>query len=169
MGLASYGNPALHRHLRPLALDPKTGEARYSFAELARFERPNHRGVDVTGDAHYEDIAAWVQACTNEFLLELVRFLATRSPSRDLCYSGGVALNGLANEHLMKHAGIRLHMNGSCEDNGTAIGAALAVYRARGGLPSPEPITEFYGRSYSDAEVSQLLVERRIPHERVTA
>src|SRR5205085_4378293 len=95
-----------------------------------RFNTPAEPGADVTGITHYEDIAAHVQCVTNDFLVRLVAFLQQRHPTQELCYSGGVALNGVSNEHLIRESGVNLYMNGSCEDNGTAIGAALGVYHS---------------------------------------
>jgi carbamoyltransferase len=82
-----------------------------------------------------------------------VCFLRTRFDVRQFCYSGGVALNGIANQHLIDRLGIDLQMNGSCEDNGTAVGAALAVHHARTGKRLTEEVCDYYGREYSSSEV----------------
>jgi len=126
-------------------------------AHCRRWARPNIEGRDVTGDSHYEDIAAHIQATTSDFLVRLVRFLDARFPAKHLCYSGGVALNGIANERLIRAIEHCVHMNGSCEDNGTAIGAALAVYHHLTGRRVAEEVTEHYGRTYSDEEIARAL------------
>ena len=82
MGLASYGNPRRLDGLRYLDFDERSGAVRVSFKELARLNRPNIEGRDVTGEPHYEDIAAHVQTMTSDFLVRLVRFLDVRYPAR---------------------------------------------------------------------------------------
>ena len=157
MGLAGFGDPAAHADLEILRLAPH-GAASVAFAPLARrFRKPNVDGADVSGDAHYADLAAHLQRVTNRFLEQLVRFLQARFGGSCICYSGGVALNGISNEHLRRQLDVELHMNGSCEDNGTAIGAALAVDFAFCGERTPEPVTDLHGRSYSSADISAAL------------
>jgi carbamoyltransferase len=124
---------------------------------LARFDRPNLAGADVTNDHHYEDLAAHVQRVTNGALVDLVRFLRTIDASKQICYSGGVALNGVANEEVRHRLGVELQANGSCADNGTAIGAALAVHHAAMGERVAEPVNDYYGRQYDAIEIADAL------------
>jgi len=157
MGLAGFGDPDVHADLDILRLAPD-GALKIDFSPLLRrFRRPNCTFADVSGDAHYADLAAHLQRATNAFLVQLVRFLHARFGGASVCYSGGVALNGIANEVLGRALNVDWHINGSCEDNGTAIGAALAVDHALGGTRVSEPATDLYGRSYSDAEIGAAL------------
>jgi carbamoyltransferase len=157
MGLAPFGDPAVHADLRTLSIDAD-GRVHVDFGPLlARFRTPNDAARDVTGDRHYEDLAAHIQHTTNAFLVDLVRFLLRRCGATDVCYTGGVALNSAANEHVARTLGLNLRMNGSCGDNGTAIGAALAVYHARTGVRGSEEVTEYYGRAYSSDEIAAAL------------
>lgn len=157
MGLAPYGDPAVHRDLRSVRLG-QDGDLLVDFDALyQRFDQPNLAARDVTGLSHYEDLAAHIQEVTNEFLCGLVRFLRTRYNANQLCYSGGVALNGIANQQIVDRLGLDLQMNGSCEDNGTAIGAALAVYHARTGKRITEPVCDNYGREYSTREIDSAI------------
>jgi carbamoyltransferase len=118
------------------------------------------------GDQRLADIAAHVQDRTNATLLDLCRFLRGRYEAPHLCYSGGVALNGLANEHVIG-AGLfeDVFQNGSCEDNGTAIGAALAVHHALTGGRVAEPVTDYYGRPYSEAKAEAAFARYHVPME----
>jgi carbamoyltransferase len=157
MGLAPFGDPEVHRALHTISIGSR-GEAQFRLADLlSRFRSGNLSASDISGVRHYEDLAAHVQRCTNDFLVELIRFLQTRHNTRRLCYSGGVALNSIANEHIRSTLGLELHMNGSCEDNGTAIGAALAAWHSLTGKRVPEEVTDFYGRDYSAADVEESL------------
>jgi carbamoyltransferase len=157
MGLAPFGDPAVHRDLQTVRMGPG-GDLTIDFAALyARFSQPNLEARDVTGGTHYEHLAAHVQEVTNDFLADLVSWLLSRFPTDQVIYSGGVALNGITNEHLVRELGIDLHMNGSCEDNGTAIGAALAVYHAKTGTRITEPVNDYYGRAYEPEEIQAAL------------
>jgi carbamoyltransferase len=153
MGLAPFGDPGTHADLETLAMRTD-GEMRIDLPALfQRFRSPNSAAADVTGERHYEDLAAHVQHVTNRFLVELVRFLQSRYGTGALCYSGGVALNSTTNEYLRRKLDLTLHMNGSCEDNGTAIGAALAAHHSLTGRRVPEEVTDYYGREYSEEEI----------------
>jgi carbamoyltransferase len=157
MGLAPFGDPNVHATLNTVSIDGR-GEVQINLHELfRRYRSGNVSAIDVTGNKHYADIAAHVQHSTNEFLVALVQFLRTLYDTPHVCYSGGVALNSVANEQIRSRLGIELHMNGSCEDNGTAIGAALAVYHSLTGLRVPEHVTDYYGREYSSAEIEHSL------------
>jgi carbamoyltransferase len=157
MGLAPFGDPHVHADLETLSLDA-SGEVRINLQPLfRRFRQPNASAIDVSGNKHYEDLAAHVQHATNEFLVALMRFLQGRNHTPHICYSGGVALNSTANEYVRSRLDLRLHMNGSCEDNGTAIGAALAVYHSKTGRRVPEEVTDYYGCDYSSAEIEESL------------
>lgn len=169
MGLAGFGDPTIHRDLRIMSLD---GEGRLDlrFDKLyENFQKPWDRRSDVMADRHYADLAAHVQDCTNNVLLDLCRFLRARSSMPDMCYAGGVALNGLANEHVIR-AGVfdRVFQNGSCEDNGTAIGAALAAHHALGGCRVSEPVTDHYGRIYGEDEIRTCLDRYGLRYEALT-
>lgn len=164
MGLAPYGDSEVHADLATLSIDP-AGKMSIGWDGLQqRFRQPNLSRRDVSGEKHYEDVAAHIQTVTNAFLLDLVLFLKQRFPADILCYSGGVALNGIANEYLIRNLnGMSVRMNGSCEDNGTAIGAALCAWHARTGKRVKEEATDYYGRTYSQKEIESLLREKRIP------
>ena len=113
-------------------------------------------GSDISGNSHYEDLAAYVKVTTND-PRRVLGFLQARYNSRNVCYSGGVALNGIANEYLKKALSINLFVNGSCEDNGTAIGAALAAFHSLTKQRVSEEVTEYYGREYSSEEIRAAL------------
>jgi carbamoyltransferase len=161
MGLAPFGDPGVHAQRRSAVVDAE-GRVRIDYGPLLReLHEPNVSGADVTGIQHYADLAAHVQQTTNTFLVDLVRQLQARHGTSRLCYAGGVALNGIANEHLRATLGLELHMNGSCEDNGTAVGAALAAHHAMTGQRVPEPLNDHLGRRYSSDEVAQALRDAR--------
>lgn len=164
MGLAGFGNADTYRDLDVMGL-AEDGRLEVRFDRLyERFGPPTPRAVAVMRDQRLADIAAHVQDRTNETLLALCCFLRGRYEAPHLCYSGGVALNGLANEHVIR-AGLfeAVFQNGSCEDNGTAIGAALAAHHALTGARVTEPVTDYYGRPYSEVEAAAAFARYHLP------
>ena len=78
-----------------------------------------------TNFGYYADLAHWVQKEIERALLYLVRDRYDRSPSRNLAYAGGVALNAVANSRIMRETGFeRLFIQPAAGDNGLAIGCA---------------------------------------------
>ena len=75
------------------------------------------------------DLAASVQAVTEEIVLRLARGIGQETGMKNLCLAGGVALNCVANGKLLRE-GIfeRLWVQPASGDAGGALGAALAAY-----------------------------------------
>jgi carbamoyltransferase len=75
------------------------------------------------------DLAASIQAVTEEVVLRLAKGIAQESGEKNLCLAGGVALNCVANGKLLraKHFD-RLWLQPAAGDAGGALGAALVAY-----------------------------------------
>jgi carbamoyltransferase len=109
----------------------------------------------------YADLARSVQNALEEALLQVVRRLARQSGQKVLCYAGGVALNGTANERILREGGFdRVYIPAAAEDSGVAIGAAfyghwlLAGYSAGSGVCGDR-----CGRPYGAREVAAAIEE----------
>jgi carbamoyltransferase len=74
---------------------------------------------------HYANIAASVQACTEEMIIKLVRKAIDMTGLRNVVMAGGVALNSLANGRLLREEGVKLFVQPAAGDSGCALGAAL--------------------------------------------
>jgi len=75
------------------------------------------------------DLAASIQAVTEEVMLRLARSLAAETGLRNLCLAGGVALNCVANGKVLRDGAFReIWIQPAAGDAGGAIGAALAAY-----------------------------------------
>jgi carbamoyltransferase len=110
----------------------------------------------------FRDIAHAVQSQTSKAMVELLSYLKKMTGAKVLYYSGGVALNVVTNECIIRSGLFDCtYMNGSCEDNGTAIGAALSVYRDLADQRIPEPVTDYYGCEYPNEFVLRQL--KRFP------
>jgi carbamoyltransferase len=80
-------------------------------------------------EQRHKDIAASVQAVTEEILLKMTRKIAGVLPTRNLCLAGGVALNCVANGKILRDARFeRLWVQPAAGDAGGALGAAYVGY-----------------------------------------
>ncbi len=144
MGLAPYGRPRYRAMMLDHLIDLKPDgtfrlDQRYfdyctglhmtndRFAEL--FGRPRRRGESEPLEPFHMDMAASVQAVTEEVMLRLTRALAAEYGIANLCLAGGVALNCVANGKVLRDGAFRrLWVQPAAGDAGGALGAALAAW-----------------------------------------
>lgn len=152
MGLAAYGEPTLREAFERIVQLGADGsfalglsyfghhaDPRRAFSselcELLGPSRPPDRAWDLTStsDRHYADVAATLQAVTEDALLALARRARERTGAANLCLAGGVALNAVANAKLAARAGFdRIYVQPAAGDAGGALGAALLGALGRG-------------------------------------
>ncbi|MCA0871494.1 carbamoyltransferase [Seohaeicola saemankumensis] len=144
MGLAPYGTPRFKDLIIDTLMDLKpdgtfrldqsyfnyaTGLTMTNdkFADL--FGRPVRQpDVDQLDDFHM-DIAASVQAVTEEVVLRMTRSLAAEYGIPNLCLAGGVALNCVANGKVLRDGAFKnIWIQPAAGDAGGALGCAYAAY-----------------------------------------
>ncbi len=143
MGLAPYGKPRFADLIYKEILDLKEdGSFRLNqeyfdyctgltmtnekFANL--FGIPRRDPEDPLEQVHM-DLAASVQAVTEETVLRLARCAVKSTGCKDLVLAGGVALNCVANGKLLRSGIVnRLWVQPASGDAGSALGAALAAH-----------------------------------------
>ena len=77
----------------------------------------------------HRDLAFALQVVTEEMILHIVRALLKKFPQRDLCMTGGVALNCVANGKILEHTDVRRIWVPPCaSDTGAPLGSALWHY-----------------------------------------
>jgi len=82
------------------------------------------------------DLAASVQKVLVEIVLRITRSLAAETGIPNLCLAGGVALNCVANGHILRDGAFRnLWIQPAAGDAGGALGAALSAYHAFAAQP----------------------------------
>lgn len=101
-------------------------------------------------------LAGYVQAATEELLLDLVRRAIRLSGTSALCMAGGVALNATTNGRIEREEGLSaFYVQPASSDAGLAIGAALAARHLQTGrIPARQPVRDSWGRRYSPTEVA---------------
>ncbi len=154
MGLAAFGDHAKSNLEPNLSIDNQ-GKIKLDYKRLkSSFDQPNVFGLDLSNSHHHQSVALQVQSETEEVILKLLKILSKKYPSEALYFSGGVALNVVANERIINSQLFKnVILNGSVEDNGSAIGAALAVLTQLGHKKKSSKVTDYYGRLYSQEEI----------------
>ncbi|WP_128380036.1 carbamoyltransferase [Streptomyces cavernae] len=164
MALASYGRPRLLPELRRYVHPTGDGGFRATgvpWHELCPPLRPGEQWAQ-----EHADLAASAQACLEETLLDLVRWLHGRTHDEVLTMAGGVALNCVANTRIAREGPFRrVWVQPAAGDAGTALGGALLLAAHGGDEPEPMPGADL-GRSWSDAELEGWLKTAAVPFER---
>jgi carbamoyltransferase len=111
------------------------------------------------------DVAASIQAVTEEIVLRMTRSLAAETGAKNLCLAGGVALNCVANGKVLRDRSFeRLWIQPAAGDAGGAVGAALGVYHKdlRQARRPREGSVDGMTGSYLGPRFAQAEVERRL-------
>jgi len=179
MGLAPYGEPkyadlikdklvtihddgSIHLHMEYFRYHYGMTMTGRRFAKL--FGRPR-RSPDQPLDSFHNDLAASIQAITEEIVLKMARHAREETGLDKLCLSGGVALNCKANGRLLKEGIFSdTYVQPASGDAGGAVGAALyAHYKLTGENKRPQPFFGL-GTEYTTSEVKQFLDGNDIPY-----
>ena len=150
MGLAPYGEPKYAQLILDNLIDIKedgsfrldqryfdycTGLTMTNPAFDGLFGGPPRRSEELLTQRHM-DLAASVQAVTEEVVLKITRALATKTGQKNLCLAGGVALNCVANGKVVRDGAFEnIWVQPAAGDAGGALGAALAAYHVHKGMP----------------------------------
>ncbi|HEX2648621.1 MAG TPA: carbamoyltransferase [Burkholderiales bacterium] len=143
MGLAPYGEPRYAQLIRDHLIDLKddgsfrlnldyfeycTGLTMTNGKFDALFGAPARKPEDRLTQREM-DLAASIQAVTEEVVLRLARSIARETKEKNLCLAGGVALNCVANGKLLRKGYFeRIWMQPAAGDAGGALGAALVAF-----------------------------------------
>lgn len=129
---------------------------------------PPRRPGESLNDRH-RAIAFALQAVTEETVLHIARELQRAYPSRNLCLSGGVALNCVANGKILEKTDYeRVWVPPCASDTGAPLGSALWHYHQTLGNPRVlEMKHPYYGLAFSDDACAQALDKAGLSHERM--
>jgi carbamoyltransferase len=131
------------------------------------FGPPRRRDEAIT-DRH-RDLAFALQVATEETVVHVARALSAEHPSRNLCLTGGVALNCVANARILRDTDYRRVWVPPCpSDSGAPLGGALWHHHQTLGQPRRHQLTHaFYGTAYGDREIAGALAEAGLSYRRL--
>ena len=177
MGLAPYGEPRFKDIILDKLINVKDdGSFRLNmdyfnyatgltmtnskFAKIFKIERrePENKLLQI-----HMDIAASIQAVTEEIVLKITRFLFKEFNIENLCMAGGVALNCVVNGKILKEGLFKnIWIQPASGDAGGSLGAAQAFYyqelnNKREILKTDSMKGSYLGPQFTDDEVENEL------------
>jgi carbamoyltransferase len=180
MGLAPYGEPrhaqTILDHLIDLKPDGSfrldqsyfdycTGLTMTNERFDALFGAPPRRPEEQLTQREM-DLAASIQAVTEEVVLRMARSVARGTGQKRLCMAGGVALNCVANGKMVREGIFEdIWIQPAAGDAGGALGAALAAYHQYYDRPRVNGVSNVIDHmqgAYLGPSFSQPEIERRL-------
>jgi carbamoyltransferase len=177
MGLAPYGRPSYAQSIRDQLIDIKAdgsfwmNMAFFNYCQgLTMTNEHFHelfggppRKPDTALEQRHMDIAASVQAVTEDIMLRLGRDLHRQTSMKNLVLAGGVALNCVANGRLLREGPFeQVWIQPAAGDAGGALGAAFFVWhqlleKPRGASVCDTQKGSFLGPQFSTGEIVSIL------------
>lgn len=183
MGLAAYGKPTYIEKVRKLIdiktdgsfqLDMKFFSFRQEFQMWnKKFEKlfgfPRNAKDIIT--PRHKNIAASIQSVTEEVYFKILNHLYDITKSENVCLSGGVALNALANGKIYSKTPFKnVYIFGAAGDSGNAIGAGLLAYKLNkkpNNTSTKKTIETLYlGTSYTNTSIEKVLKTYQLKYEK---
>jgi carbamoyltransferase len=189
MGLAPYGEPKFKDTILNNIVDLKEdGTFRLDqsyFDYCTGLRMTNDKFADLFGGPRrtpeelltqkHMDLAASIQAVTEEIVLRLAKSVKKETGAKNICLAGGVALNCVANGKLLRE-GIfdGIWVQPAAGDAGGAVGAAYAAYH--GFLGQSRKLNghldgmagSYLGPGYGDDEIAERLTKAGAKFTRLT-
>ena len=178
MGLAPYGEPKYKDLILDKLIDLKEdGSFRLDqsyFNYATGLTMVNQNFVDLFGEPirkpntdkltqFHMDIAASVQAVTEEVVLTITRSLAKEYNIPNLCMAGGVALNCVANGRILRDKSFKdIWIQPASGDAGGALGGALAVWHKELNKPRTVNPNDSMKGSYLGPLYKQEAIEKEL-------
>ena len=183
MGLAPYGEPKYINEIKDNLIDiKKDGTFRLNMSYF-KF----HRGFRMTSSKFnklfgesprkseteikqfHMDLAASIQAVTEEIVIKLGKSVREETNIRNLCLAGGVALNCVANGKLLEQKIFnKIWIQPAGGDAGSALGAALIGWhkhlkKPRKPNPNDSMKGSYLGCNFSNEEITNYLNKINVP------
>lgn len=189
MGLAPYGEPryvdVIKEHLVSLREDGSIWMNMDYFSYLDGLTMTHDRFAKMFGGPPRDpesaitrremDLAASVQAVTEEAMLKMARYARAVTGKRHLCLAGGVALNCVANGKILQGKIFDDHwIQPAAGDAGGALGAALHVWHhvlgnTREVTPGHDSMRgAALGPEYTHDQIKRFLDDNAIPYREMT-
>lgn len=109
----------------------------------------------------HENIAKSLQVVTEEIIIHLLNRLHAKSSSKNICMTGGVAMNSVANGKITSQTPFEnIYIPAGAADNGTSFGAAFYVWnKTLGNRRTFVQDHAYWGWEATDEECEQALTQ----------
>jgi len=180
MGLAPYGQPRQYdqimKELIHVAEDGSFKMNMSYFAYDYGLTMTNGKFSDLFGipvregestlDQVHKDLAASVQKVTEEIVLRQARDMNRKTGLTRLCMAGGVALNCVANGHVIRETPFKeIFVQPAAGDAGGSLGVAAWIHHSVLGKPRTHDLQHAYlGPAFSTAEIRAYLDRQGQPY-----
>ena len=190
MGLSAYGKPkyydliinnlidvkddgSIHLNMKYFAFTHDKVMTNDKFSKL--FGIPPKKKHDETLQIHF-DIGASAQKVLEEIILKMANHVHKKTGMKNLCFGGGVALNGVANYNLLKNGPFdNIHIPPSPGDAGSAVGCAQYSYHIHhsqkknieNNLSVAIWENVYVGPSYTNEEIRKFLDSNKVSYEKL--
>lgn len=113
--------------------------------------------------SYYADVARWAQEQVEKAVFDCLNFRIKKFPNKNLCYTGGVALNAVANAKLQDRlSGNNIFFEPAAGDNGLALGCAFYGWISYLKMPKlSHDGNTCFGKQYLQEEID-LIVDNEI-------
>ena len=184
MGLAPYGDPKYIQKIKDNLVEIKDDGSFHLDMSFFKFHRgfrmtsskfnklfgssPRQNNEDLT--QFHMDLAASIQVITEEILIKISKSLRKETGLKNICLSGGVALNCVANGKLLKQKVFeKIWIQPASGDAGSSLGAALIAWyeylnNVREVNPNDSMKGTLLGCSFSNEEIISYLKKINAPY-----
>lgn len=181
MGLAAYGKNSLVRKMRKVLIVengsyrlkhkyfdfPRFPDRNVSFEFVRLFGPPRKKGEEII--QRHKDIAKASQIVLEEAMVELAKHARNITGKRNLCLTGGVALNSVANGVIVRRKIFdSVYIYPAAGDDGICIGAALHSYYSCDNkrIYFKKNQSPYLGYSSSDKEILKAIKKYKLSYRK---
>ena len=182
MGLGAYGNPVYKDAIYKLIEIKEDGSFKLDlnyFRFREEFKMWSDKFEDLFGKPrsqndsvlkHHKDLAASIQMVTEEIYFKMLNHLHRLTKAQNLCVSGGVGLNALANGKIFNNTPFKkIYIMGAAGDSGSAMGAALFAYFS---ISNPKKKVQkldnlYLGSEFSNEEIGSYLKKNNLKFRKI--
>lgn len=174
MGLAAYGGDSLVKKMRKiLFIGGGSYKLNLDYFDFHRFPERNisKKFIELFGqprkndekiNQRHKDIAKAAQVLLEEAIIEIAKRARRLTGEKNLCLTGGVALNSVANGRIIQRKLFdKVYIYPAAGDDGVSVGAALLSYYSAGNkrLFSIQNQSPYLGYGPSDQEIKDAISE----------
>jgi carbamoyltransferase len=160
VSFAYHTERSFTRKFETLFGPPRDPRARFVTAQTSLYDDPNPpTAAELEANQYYADVAASIQAVTEEVMIKMARHVHRETGLTKLCIAGGVGLNCVANYKVLRATPFdEIYVQPAAGDAGGALGAALYAYHVLLGQPRRFVMDHAYwGKTYPDALIVDTL------------